>query len=66
MAPLVSTALGFLILEGVGFNGYIFVNTFDPPPLNHCLGMGLPLGGNFDALRGIRVIGRGGRGIKAN
>ena len=32
VATLVSMTLGFLVLVGVGFNVYLLVRTFEPPP----------------------------------
>ena len=36
-----------------------------PNPINYFIGLGPPLGGNFDFVRGIRVTGRGGRRLEA-
>ena len=54
-------------LIGVGFNGYLLVGMYVhyPPPLNHFL-FWVPLLVSVMLSRGLgRVIGRGGRGIKA-
>ena len=71
-APLVATALGFIVFGRVEFNGYLLVIIFDPPPvpLNQFLSMCPPLGVKFYAVRGIRVTIRhrpnGGKRSKKN
>ena len=68
MDPLFSGALRFLVLGGVGFKGYLLVsmNSPTPPlPLKPFFSLVPPLGGKFDAVRGIKVTGGGGRRINA-
>ena len=54
---LVATALGFLVLGGVGFNDYLLVSTIWPPPKPFPI-LDPPLDGKFSVVKGPIVTGR--------